>query len=287
MRKWIGLFVLVSGLVSAPAQAGWSFKQTVRSTGGQDASAGDSDSRIRVEGGDARIDFEKMADNPIFGSGGYMLLRGQAPKGMFLVSPAKKTFSKFDPAGMAQAMAPMGRATEGSGIKIEISDVRMEKLLEEPGEPIQGLATTHYRYRKSYVMTMDMVAMKMVTAHNVLEDVWMTRDLQFEIADFGDVMKQMGGSQMFKEFEKLSAIDEDKNPGWALKRVTVDHSKPQGKGMMARMMGAKEETITTTIEISELKQEPIPESTFQVPPGFTETQFMQPGAPAPDLEDEE
>ena len=46
-------------------------------------------------GRDARIDFEKMADNPIFGSGGYLLLRGQAPKGMFLVSPAKKTFSKL------------------------------------------------------------------------------------------------------------------------------------------------------------------------------------------------
>jgi hypothetical protein len=149
---------------------------------------------------------------------------------------------------------------------------------------MQGLATIHYRYRKSYTMTMEMASMKVVTAHEIVEDVWQTTEIDLG-GGFGKAMRKMSGAGVFAEIEKLSDADRERTAGFALKRITVDHSIPQGKGMMARMMGGKEETITTTTEVLELTRASIPASTFAIPAGFTETQLMQPGAQAPDLED--
>ena len=77
MRKWIGLLV-VSCLASAPAEAGWSFRQTSQTTGGRGSENMDTVTLVQFEGADARIDFEKMVENPMFGRGSYILLRGSA-----------------------------------------------------------------------------------------------------------------------------------------------------------------------------------------------------------------
>lgn len=285
MRRWIGLFVVGTCLASAPAQAGWSFKQTVTNVGGRGAEQANSVSRVQIEGDDARIEFEKMMENPMFSKGGYMLMRGSAPKGFFLVNPEKKTYSKFDPEGLNQAMSPMTHG-EGSGMKMTVSDAKFEKVLEEAGEPLLGRPTTHYRYRKSYVMTMEMANMKMVTGHDVVEDTWLTSTVEMGGAGLGKVMRGMGGAGMGAELEKLAALEREKAHGFPLRTITVDHSTPQGKGMMARMMGGKEQTLTMTMEVSELEHREIAASVFAIPAGYTETQMMQPRSQAPNLEDE-
>ncbi len=285
MRNRIGPVVAVILLTSASAEAGWSFRQTIRNSGARDMPVADSELRIATEGGDARIEFEGGDDNPMFGPGSYMLLRAAAPKGFFLVDPVRKTFSKFDVEGLAQAVAPAGDAAAGAGMQMKVSDAKVEMLLEEPGGELQGLPTTHYRYRKSYTMTMEMATMKMVTAHDIVEDVWLTTALELGDASLGEVMHKIGGSGAATELDKLSALEREKARGFALKSVTVDHSKPQGKGMMARMMGGKEETVTTTAEVLELKQVEIPATSFAIPAGYAERQMMQSGAQAPNLED--
>jgi hypothetical protein len=284
MRRQLGVFIVAGVLVSAGADAGWSFMQKARSTGGRETHAGDIDSRVQIEGADARIEFLNAAANPMLGAGAYMLVRGAPLKGLFIVNPEKRTYTKFDPEGLAQAVAPGAAANEGAGMQMKVADVKSEKLLEEPGGEMQGLATMHYRYRKSYTMTMEMASMKVVTAHEIVEDVWQTTEIDLG-GGFGKAMRKMSGAGVFAEIEKLSDADRERTAGFALKRITVDHSIPQGKGMMARMMGGKEETITTTTEVLELTRASIPASTFAIPAGFTETQLMQPGAQAPDLED--
>ncbi len=287
MPKWFAGLVVASVFVSAPALAGWSFHQTVRTSGGREAGATDVGSKVQLEGGDARIEFESAGDNPMFGRGSYLLLRGSAPKGFFLVDATGKTYSKFDSEGLGQAMRPAGGEGESGGMQMTVSDARIEKLLEEPGGELQGVATTHYRYRKSYTMTMAMAQMKMVTAHDIVEDLWLTTAIDLGVGGVGDLMRKTGGSGAMAELAKLSELERQMPAGFALKRVTVDHSKPQGKGMMARMMGGKEETVTSTLEVLDLKQVSIPAATFAIPAGYVERQMMQPGAPAPDLEAED
>ncbi len=286
MRKWIGLIV-VSCLASAPAEAGWSFKQAMRHTGGRGAENANTVTLVQMESGDARIDFVEAMDNPMFGKGSYILVRGNAPKGMFMVNTEKKTYSKFDPEGMSQAMSPMMNTGEGSGMQMKVSDAKLERLLEEPGEPMLGRATMHYRYRKSYVMTMEMANMKMPTAHDIVEDLWVTSAVDLGAGGFGQVMANFGGGGMMGEIAKLGELERQKQQGgFPLKSVTVDHSTPQGKGMMAKMMGGKEQTMTTTMDVSELEEKSLPATLFAIPEGYSEVDLMQPGAKAPNLEDE-
>jgi hypothetical protein len=306
MRKWIGLLV-VSCLASAPAQAGWSFKQSMHVTGVRGTGAIDTVTHVRIEGDEARIDFVKGMDNPMFGRGGYMLLRGVAPKGMFIVNPEKKTYSKFDAAGLSQAMSPMmsgggqggpggpggpGQgAPEGGGFEMKISDAKLEKMLEEPGGEVLGRPTTHVRYKKSYVLTMVITgAMKVEvpTLHEIVEDLWLASGMTFGGARLEKVMASLGGGFSSPEMDKLAKLEREKGAkGFPLKSVVVDHSTPQGKGMVAKMMGGKEQTTTTTMEVSELEEAALSADLFAFPAGYTETQMMQTGAPAPDLEDEE
>jgi hypothetical protein len=291
-RFGVAVAALVLFVAAVPAQAGWSFTQTVTNTGAPRAEMGDIVSKVRIEDGQARIDYLKMAENPMFGVGAYMLMRSTTPKGMFLVNPAKETYMAFDPGGMMQAMSPMAGATEGAGMKMTITEAKAEKLLEEPGEKIEGYPTVHLRFRKSYVLTMSMggggpMKMEMATAHDVIEDTWLTNAIHIEMPGFESMLGGMGDSELFKEFEKLAALDEVKRKGFPLKRVTVDHSVPRGKGMMAKMMGGKEQTVTTTLEITEIEKGAIAASVFVIPAGYEEIQMMQPGAKAPNLEDED
>ena len=150
---------------------------------------------------------------------------------------------------------------------------------------MQGYATTHYRYRTRYTMTIAMANVGMPTAHEILEDVWIAPGLDFGSGALGKFAGSMGGPSAPPELAKLAALERQKEAGFALKTVRIDHSQPKGKGMMARMMGAKEETVTTTTEVVDIRQAQISAATFAIPAGYTETQMMQPGAPAPNLED--
>jgi hypothetical protein len=283
MRLSIALLILVALVAAAPAQAGWSFRQATSTTGGSEAFS--ADAKTSVGDGEARMEFGGAMTGGMFGPGSYMLLRTSEPKGAFLVDPTQRTYSRFDPEGMQQMMAPVAMGGQESGFGMKIADARVEKLLEEPGEELQGLPTTHYRYRKSYTLIMAMGPMESATGHEIVEDVWATTAIDLGQGALGEVLKvgSSGGVSVGAELEKL---EQERPAGFVLKRVTVDHSTPQSKGMMARMMKgvSKEETVTSTFEILDLTQEELDPAFFGIPEGFAERQLMQPGAQAPDLE---
>lgn len=283
MRHLIRPLLLLTILAAAPAQAGWSFRQSTRTTG--DQSGGHGDSQVSIEGGDARIAFGSSMGNQIFGPGSYMLVRSNAPKGFFLVDPSRSTYSSFDPEEMTQMTQPAGDAVE-SGMRMEISGATIEKVLEEPGPDLQGLPTTHYRYHKTYSMTIGMGPMKMTTVHDIVEDVWSTTALDFGAGNFDDALSMVGEAGAMEGMAELAKLEQHKPAGFILKQVTVDHSEPKGKGMMARMMRSKDqaETYTSTIEVLDLVEMDIPAATFAIPDGYTETQWMQPGVQAPSLD---
>lgn len=284
MRNEMGWIVAVVLMVAVPAEAGWSFRQVVRNTGTDDAAGGDVESLVALEGGDARVEFPSGISSSLFGAGSYLLLRGSAPSGLFLVDGARKTYARFDVEGLAQMGAPAGADGPEGEMQMKVSDAKVEKLLEEPGGELQGQPTTHFRFRKSYAVSMEMAPMKMVTTHEILEDSWVTTAIDLGAGGAGKLMRQASGSGTVAELEKISALEGNEPAGFTLKRVTVDHSKPKGKGMMARMMGRKEETFTSTTEVLDLESVAIPAATFAIPADYVERQLMQPGAQAPNLQ---
>jgi hypothetical protein len=287
MRHRSGVLLALLALAAAPATAGWKFQQTMKSTStlGNDVYSSTSD--VQIEGADARIAFvASTPPNPMFDADSYMLIRGSAPKGMFLVDTKEETYARFDPEELAGAIGSVGQAMQGAGLSFGFEDVKFEKLSEQPGGEMQGVATTHTRIKKSYVMVMTMANMRIPTLHEIVEDVWWTRDLAMGDPQMGEAFRGLGGG-MVKGLEESVEMEKETVGGFPIKRVTVDHSTPQGKGMMARMMG-KEQTTTTTLEVLDLQRVSIPAETFVIPRGYTETEMMQPaGAKGPDLEDED
>ena len=275
MRRLAAL-TLAGSLIAVPASAGWTFTMKTSNTGSPHAEMADSVTRVRIEGGNAKVEFLETR-NPMFGKGTYLLLHEQK---LYVVDPDKKTYALFDLEAMSNSLASaMGPG--GTGMKLTYDDVKVEKLSEEPGGTIAGYSTTHYRFHTSFKQTMTMGPMTLASLVDTLEDSWTTTAISF--GDASSVMSSFGGTQLGKEIQKLIDAQKAKMTGVPLKRITVTKIENQGTGMMAAMMNKAngQGPTTTTMEVTELAESAIPAATFVIPAGYSETQLMNrfPGAP--------
>ncbi|MBZ5588935.1 MAG: DUF4412 domain-containing protein [Acidobacteriia bacterium] len=273
MRRILRTFV-IAAIAATPAWAGLEFTVVTKTEGGQEASMGDMVMNAQAEGDQARIEFAET-HNPMFSKGMYMLVNAKGE--MTIVNPEKKTYSKFDLAAMMEgAEAGMGAAAK-MGIKMEIADPKIEKVLEEPGGEILGYPTTHYRWHTTYTMVMHLPVMgdKKTPADSV-EDIWTTTAIAMP-AHASKALEGMGGGQVMGELKKVSDLAKAKMTGFHLKTVVVSagHGKHGGQ-------------TKTTTEVTKLRKAEIAASTFAIPAGYTETDMMQPqrGPAMPDLNKE-
>ena len=108
---------------------------------------------------------------------GSYLITTDGGETLFLVDPEEKTYTEWDLRAM---MNMVGAVMEGMGgmFQIEISDPEVEKLLEENGETIVGLPTTHYRYRTAYTMDMKIMGMRRdPRSVEMVQDIWSTEEV--------------------------------------------------------------------------------------------------------------
>jgi hypothetical protein len=142
-RKLSLLFVLCA-FVALPSFAGIHYTATTNTQDG----AGKSNV-IEVEAwvaaDKAKIEFKEAAGNPMAKEGAYLITR-DGGKTIYMVDPKEKTYAEWDLQAM---MSMVGSVMNGMGplLKMEFSDPKVEKLLEEDGGTIAGQPTTHYRYR--------------------------------------------------------------------------------------------------------------------------------------------
>jgi len=249
-------------VAAAPAWAGVDFTVATRTEGGKGAGMGDTVVKVAAEGEQARINWEET-QNPMFAKGTYMLVN---PKGgMTFVNPAKKTYSKFDLAAMMEGLDQMAGGAAQFGFKMEVQDVKVEKLLEEAGAEILGYPTTHYRWHTSWTMVMRMPKpMKDRSMENdSVEDDWTTTALGLRPTTAKAFEGMMQG-QMTGELRKLTETAKATMTGFVLKKISVTKGSG-GRGSQ-----------TTTMEVKELRKADIPPSTFVIPPDYSETDMMQP-----------
>lgn len=270
-------------LLAPPAFAGWSMIQVITHTGERGSAAGDATQKVWLEGSAAKIE-SLDGDNPLLEKGSYLLVQ-DGGKRVFLVSPARKTYARFDVMGMASGMEAMA----GSGMEMKVEDPKMEKVLEEPGGEMLGRSTTHYRYHTTYTMVMSMpMGMKMAMATDIVEDIWAAPEI--ELGGASEVMAGMGGGDgSARELGQLSERVKGTLKGLPLKHVTTTVSKPASKssgamGMLMRRAGGGGDTkVTRTLLVQQLVQATLPTATFQIPTGYAEVEIMQRGPAMPDL----
>lgn len=284
-RALVGWILVAIALHAAPVHAGWSYVETTETRADGETVA--TKNRIRFEGNATRVDFlEASEPNPMFPPGSYMIARktGTATT-IAIVTPSSRSYVRFDPGEMSAAIGGMQASGMGEHMKMEIEDAKVEKLVEEPGESIQGRATTHLRYRTTYTQVQKMaMGPSFRMKREETEDVWLAKGLDLGIDE--DSVPFAGGPSS-DMIEALEALEKQKARGFALRRITNEKAKMGGAPSFL-MMGAGSDETTTKVEVTDLREESFGADLFEIPKGFSEKSMAMPGMPTmPRLDEEE
>jgi hypothetical protein len=264
MRQTIlGLLGLV--LLALPAWAGMHYT-AVTSTEDQQGHSAKLKAEGWVSGDKAKVVFEQ-SDHPLMKPGSYLLTKDGAHV-LYLVNPEDKTYAVWDVNAMLGAL---GGLMNGMGpiLKLEFSDPKVEKLSEEDGGTLLGLPTRHYKFRTSYGMKMKIFGFGSSADTVVDQDVWASKRL----ADpgFGVWLRSEPPHTGNSQFDKLVSAEAAKLrlEGFPLKTTTVSTTTQKGKQRVSR----------STQEVTQLEARSIPDSTFEVPAGYKETQILPAAEP--------
>jgi hypothetical protein len=258
MKRQILFLILV--LTALPAFAGIHYKAVTTTEGAQNE-AGNMQVEGWVSGDKARVEF-KESGNPMAKQGAYLITK-DGGKTIYLVDPEEKTYAEWD----LQAMLGMvGNVMQGMGplLKIEFSDPKVEKLLDEDGGTVAGLPTRHTRHRTSYTMKVKVLGMGNEASVVTEQDIWATDRLQ-DIA-LGVWLRSDPPRTGNAQFDKLVAAEADKAKGFPLKTVTVS-TTTQKKGRTT--------TTRSTMQVTELDTSAnVAAASFEIPAGYQETQLL-------------
>lgn len=187
--------------------------------------AGTTITRMTVAGDKARIDFVE-GTAPGGADGGY-LLTPDAGKTFYMVSPKDKTYMKWD----IEAMMGMAGAMGGM-MKMQVTDPKMETVLDEAGPSLLGYPTRHYKFRTSYQMSMSIMGFKNQMSTVKEDETWATTKL--DVSAFRAWMNKTPKTQN-AELDKLIAMESEKITGLPLKTLSVQTTTDsQGKATVSR-----------------------------------------------------
>lgn len=262
MRQKSLILSFLFALAALPSFAGIHYKAVTRT---EDASS--QAGNIAVEGwvaGDkAKVEFEEAdKNNPVAKQGAYLITK-DGGRTIYFVDPKEKTYAEWDLQAM---MGMVGSVMQGMGplLKVEFTDPKVEKLLEENGGTVSGLPTTHYRYRTSYNMKIKVMGMGQEANVVTEQDVWATDKLQD--VGLGIWLRNEPPRTGNANFDKLIAGEMERAKGFPLKTVTVS-TTTQKKG--------KQTVTRSTMEVTQLDASAdVPASSFEIPAGYQETQLL-------------
>jgi len=262
------LAALATLAVAVPSFAGVHYQatSTMEGAAGRGGSRNNNPGDAKVEGwvsGDkARVEF-KESGNPMAKSGTYIITK-DGGKTLYLVNPEDKTYAQWDLNAMLGAL---GGIMNGIGpiLKFEFSDPKVEKVSEGDGGTLLGLPTRHYKFRTSYTMKMKVFGMGRSSETVTDQEVWATTKL----TDPGlrVWLRHDPPRTGNEQFDKLIAAQSENQrlSGFPLKTVTTTTSTQKDKQNVTHV----------TMEVTSLESKSIPNSEFEIPSGYKETQMLQ------------
>lgn len=257
------LIVVAAGVLAGQVWAGYQITMTTVTEGApRGRQSRDEANRSTVvmstDADKARIDF-KEGQAPGAGEGSYVITK-DAGQTFYMVSPKEKTYMKWDMDSMMNMAGAMGGM-----MKMEVSDPKVETLLDEAGEPILGYPTRHYRFRTSYRMSMTVMGFRNESSNTRDEDVWATTGL--DIATWGAWVKKMPKVQN-AELEKLMQAEMGKLRGMTL-RMKSEQTSVDGQG--------KTNVTHTIMNVTEIKKIGAGDISLDIPADYQEMNLFQRG----------
>jgi hypothetical protein len=270
----LALTAIASAFASVPAFAGVHYKSVTKTQDAQ-TKGGSIEVEGWVAGEKARVEFKESA-NPAAKQGSWLLTK-DGGKTIYLVDPEEKTYAEWN----LQAMLGLvGSVMQGMGplLKVEFSDPKVEKLLEEDGGVLSGLPTRHVRYRTSYNMKIRVLGMGNEANVVTEQDIWATDKLQ-DVA-LGIWLRSDPPRTGNEQFDKLITAEAGKTQGFPLKTVTVSTTTQKKNN--------KQTVTRSTMEVTQLDTSAnVPGSSFEIPAGYKETQLMPTAEQGGDQDEEQ
>ena len=261
IKTWLAVAVMTGVVVAGQAQAGYQI--TIKS-----ASEGDKKGRhAQAQGGNntmvfaadadkARIDFTE-GHAPGGGKDSYLVTQ-DAGKTFTMVSPKEKTYMKWDMDAMMGMVGAMG-----SMMKMQVSNPKVEKLLDEAGESLLGYPTRHYKTRTAYHMSMNVMGFKNEMDIAKEDETWTTTRL--DISTLGAWFNKMPKTQN-EELDKLVQAEKGKMTGMPLKMLSVQTTTDsQGKASVTR----------SSMVVTEIKKIGASDFSVEIPSDYKEMDLLE------------
>lgn len=250
-------------IIAVPCSAGIHYKSVTKTEGEARGQSGEIQAEGWVSGDNAKVAFLESSGNPVLQQGTYLITK-DGGKTLYLVNPQDKTYAEWSLQGM---LGTVGAIMNGMGplLKIQFSEPKVEKLLEEDGGTVAGLPTRHYKVRTAYTMTVRVLGMGNTTDVVSEQDIWATAKLQD--VGLGVWLRAEPPRTGNAEFDKLIAGEAGKFQGFPLKMITVNTSTAK--------KGNRTQTTRSTMEVTQLDTSAsVPASAFEIPAGYERTEIM-------------
>jgi hypothetical protein len=246
--------------------------------------------RLSIEGDHARSDMVELSEqNPILGPGSYVLLTA-GKRGMIIVNPDQRAYMRMDPKdmrGLQQTSASMEKNMQQSGEDVSPTNLKVDKKLDEPGPTMLGVTTRHLVYEVSYSRPIPKQPIPMSIDTKERHELWVTHALDAKLAGMAGFRDAMAGLSTMNGSGNAALVEAEQqmgDNGFVIKSVTSSDSKvhmpiPSMMSMFGSSGGSR-----STMEFTELREEPVAADAFVLPKDFTEREMMNPNAGSmPDL----
>jgi len=207
--------------------------------------------KFRLEPQDSKTDANPQGMYAISVDGGHTT---------YLVNPERKEFARVDTDALKnEVLQKLNVLVKQMGLQIE--SPKVETVLAEPGETLDGHPTSHHKVRISYSMHF----LKTDTRRSYVEyqDLWMASDIEQEGASNLLVFfRPTGDARIDAAWERELAL----MPGFPLKQVTLrTEVNEEGNSTVQRIAR----------EITGVRTGPVPASLFVLPTGYKQVAAQQ------------
>lgn len=271
MNSKLAAAFFAASLAAAAApdlEAAWYYEATTTTEGAGGGSA--SNVRAWVDGANARIEMTSGGQSGFLEAGTYLLTLNGGET-LYVVDPSERTISEIDFAQIFQMAGNMAELTGGM-VDMEFKDFTSEQLSKEPGRDVLGFPTTRYRFRTGYTMSIGMFGMTRENRSDTEHELLCTDaiDAQGFTVWLRPDRFRTGNEDMDRLIEQQ--FDFDCVPLWNRAVSTV-----------AGGFGG-DSTMTTTTEVTTLREEDAPAGTFDLPADYENVPFMPDMPEAGDFE---
>ena len=266
LTRSLSALVLLLLAAAVPASAAIHYKAVTKT---QDANAKNGEIQVEgwVAGDKAKVAFVESAGNPVAKEGTYLLTK-DGGKTLYLVNPQEKSYAEWNLQGLLGAV---GAVMNGMGplLKVQFSDLKVDKLADEDGGLVAGLPTRHYKFRTSYTMSIRVFGMGNTSNVVSEQDVWATNKLAD--AALGVWLRAEPPRTGNVEFDKLLSSEAGKFQGFPLRMITVSTTTAQ--------KGNKTTITKSTMDVTQLDASAsAPAVTFEIPADFKEVEIAPKGS---------